>query len=194
MNRPLRRVLFEIGVLLSAIVVFVSVRGRYVEHYRDNILSGGEIRHPWDVFAVHVARPQYVIIGGKTYRWVRGQPPYYVRAPGTNVILFVTAADAGKVTFHLYNLDSHQQIEIKAGSTGFGSNIGSGYNPGEPYTDYIESMTGEILTVVKRSTDWKEVITANLERKAVVHIETMFFDKTGSITNRIVWNSTKNGS
>jgi hypothetical protein len=187
MSGQLSRKLVPLLVCLAVVVVAVVLfRGIGIQKYRDNKVVAGQIRRPWDVFAAHVSRPQYLTVAGKTYRGIRGLAPYYLDVPGTNAILFVTEAAGDHITFHLLNLNTKAEIQIDGGTSGFGWGIGGNRKPGEKYTDYIESADPNRVTVAIHSGDWKETMVLNLTTKSIERSETVRFNSSGEVTNRSV--------
>jgi hypothetical protein len=178
-----------IGVSICLLVIglwFLSVRGIAIEGYRDNKVTAGEMRRAWDVIAVHASRPQYLTVGGKTFRGIRGLAPYYLDVPGTNAIFFVTQEGGYRVKFHFFNLAPKKDIGIDGGGSGFGWGIGGSRKPGEEYTDYITGMESNRITIVINSGDWMETMVLNLATKAIERRETLRFNASGDMTNRSV--------
>jgi len=110
----------------------------------------------------------------------------YLDVPELNGILFVTEQKNHKVAFHLVNMETKQDIQIDADSSGFGRHIGFGEKSGDPGTDYIEGVQSNRITVAMRSLDWKETMVLNLVSKSIERRETLYFDATGQATNRSV--------
>jgi hypothetical protein len=181
-----KRLIAPLICLVVVIIVVVLLRGIGFEKYRDNKVVAGEIRRPWDVFAAHISRPQYLTVAGKTYRGIRGLAPYYLDVPGTNSILFVTQATGDHITFHLLNLNTKEEVQIDGGTCGFGWGIGGSRKPGEKFTDYIESADSNRITVAIHSGDWKETLVLNLVTKSIERVETVYFNASGQVTNRSV--------
>lgn len=172
-------------ILLCGVVAF-CLWGRKVTTYRDDKVSAGEITRPLNAFAVHLSKPKYIEVGGKTYTGVRGLPPYYLDVPQLNAILFVTQQKNYNVIFHLVNIETKYDVQIDAGNSGFGWNIGSGRTPGDKYTDYVESVHSNRMRLATRSGDWKETLELNLITKLIERRETLYFDAVGQVTNRSI--------
>ena len=172
------------AVLTTAAVV--SLRGVRNEKYHDSKVKAGEIRRPWDVIALHVSRPQYLTIGGHTYRGIRGTAPYYLDVPSLNSIFFVTQGNNYWVTFHVFNLVTKEDIQVEAGTSGFGWGIGGNRKAGDKYTDYIEGVASNRLALTIRSGSWKETMVVNLTTKVIELRETVYFDSAGQVTNRSI--------
>lgn len=181
----MRLTLLILLILIAGAVTF-CFWGKRSQTYRDNKVIGGEITRPINALAVHLSKPKYLTIGGKTYTGVRGLPPYYLDVPELNAVLFVTEQKNHNVVFHVVNLETKRDIQIDADSSGFGRRIGSGGKAGDPGTDYIEGVQTKRITVTMRSLDWKETMVLNLATKSIERRETLYLDASGQVTNRSV--------
>lgn len=177
--------LFLVLIIVGGVLSFCFT-GKRIQTFQDSKVTAGEISRPIDNLAVHLSKPKYITIDGKTYEGVRGLPPYYLEVPELNAILFVTEQRSHNVVFHLLNLETKHEMQIHAGSSGFGRSIGSGGRAGDPGTDYIEGVLSNRITVAMRSLDWKESMVLNLTTKSIDRRETLDFDSTGRVTNRSV--------
>ncbi len=179
------RALFGVAFLVASIgIVALVLRGIRVEDYRDTKAAGGEFRRPLDFLAVHSSPPQYLTVNGHTYRGIRGSAPYYLDVPALNSILFVTGLIGGPTVFHLVNVNTKEHIEFKARRSGFGGMIGANRKPGESFTDYIEEVSSNKVTLAQRTSDWMERTILNLTTKTVEDGGTVRFDTDGAQTNR----------
>jgi hypothetical protein len=175
----------KIGLLLLALSM-VSCAGQQVETYRDKNVVAKEENPPGFPFNVHGSKTTYLIVNGKTYKGVRGTPPYYLDIPQLNSILFVTEERNGKVTFHLANLQTKKEIAIDGDESGFGGHIGSKKKPGEIMSDYVEKVEPPRVLIAKRSLNWTEITTLNVDSKKVERLDTFFYDQNDQITNHLV--------
>ncbi len=182
----MRAALLLLAAVAVAGVVWV-LHGKRVETYSDSYVRAGEIERPFDYLLVHVSKQQYMVINGKTYAGVRGMKPFYLRIPELKALLFVTEGSEYGETFHIINLQSKKEIEIDGGTAGFGRDIGSGRKPGEPFSDYIESVASNKVTIATRSLDWKETWLLNLDSKRIERAETFDYDQSGNVTNHSVY-------
>jgi len=182
----LRKLYFVItgvsGLLAAAAVGFLLFHGVYAEKYRDAKASGGEVVRPLDWFGVHSSRPSYLTVLGRTYRAVRGTPPYYIAVPSLASILFVTEGPSHQVTYHLVNLTTKEHIEFDGGTSGFGGHIGAPRKSGEPFTDYVESVVSNRLTLVKCTTSWIEKTVLNLRTHKIESEETINLEPNSAKT------------
>ncbi len=173
---------FVLAILVIGVVTFGFLAGG-AETYRDKNVQAGEIESPISAFSVHSSKTQYLIVNGKTYKGIRGLKPYYLDIPKLNSILFVTEGSKYRVTFHLVNLELKREISIDGGTSGFGSSIGSGTKPGEQFSDYIENVQSNKVTIATRSLSWKETSLLNLDSKRIERQETFLYDASGKVTN-----------
>lgn len=158
---------------------------RRIEYYRDQQVSGGELRTLFNEIAVHASPKQYLIVNGTMYKGIRGQKPYYLNVPKSELIVFVTESAGYKVTFHILNLVTGKEDAIDGGSSGFGWSIGSGAKPGDLGSDYVEEAKSNFVTLVKRSFTWKEITTLNLVTKRVEQVEVINYGSKGNVINRV---------
>jgi len=130
-----------------------------------------------------------LIAGGRTYRNLRGSPPFYLDVPGGKRILFVThggASASSEVTLHVFDLETKADICVDITDTGFGWDIGSDRKPGAQFTDWIESAQPEKIVVSRRSLDWKHTMEINLNSKTIERGQVFYYDESGHVTNSIM--------
>src|SRR5690606_38398288 len=96
--------LFLVLIIVGGVLSFCFT-GKRIQTFQDSKVTAGEISRPIDNLAVHLSKPKYITIDGKTYEGVRGLPPYYLEVPELNAILFVTEQRSHNVVFHLLNLE-----------------------------------------------------------------------------------------
>ncbi len=78
--------------------------------------------------SVHSSNDEAVLkIFGSSFRPVRGQAPYYLTLPDTNLLLFVSGrtCDGGHATVHIANLSMRKIQNFSAHDSHIGENIGS---------------------------------------------------------------------
>jgi hypothetical protein len=158
--------------------------GSDTQTFQDKNVGVGEVRRPFHRFAAHVSAQRYLSVQGQTYRGVRGLPPYYLEIPELSSILFVTEYPKEKVTIHVHNLKTKEDIAIDGQGTGFGGGIGSGLKAGEPFSECVERVEPGRITISKRSLNWKETKVLDLRSKKIESEETFSYDANGQITNR----------
>ncbi len=176
-------------ILLTLVIIIAAailVRGVRVEQYRDAYVRAGEVKHLWDMFAIHASRPLWLTVGGNTHLGVRGQPPYYLEVPGLKAILFVTD-HVGKVVFHVVHTTGEWEVEIDGKGSTFGWSIGTKRTKGDEFTEWIEAATNSQIWLVTR-TDWGKARTQlDLFKKTVTQFEDLYLDANGQVTNRAVY-------
>ncbi len=163
------RILFAVlGVVIVGAITFCFWPSQR-DIFHDKYVVAGEVRRPINAFAAHLSTTKYLTIYGKKYVGVRGSPPYY------------------QVTFHIVNLQTKESIEIDGEGSGFGGDIGSGQTPGDRYTDWIDSVNSNTITLATRSDELKVFTVLNLTTKLLERTEVLYFDKNGAVTNHMIY-------
>jgi len=181
------RILFAVlGVVIVGAITFCFWPSQR-DIFHDKYVVAGEVRRPINAFAAHLSTAKYLTIYGKKYVSVRGSPPYYLEIPKLNSILFVTENPKHQVTFHIVNLQTKESIEIDGEGSGFGGDIGSGQTPGDRYTDWIDSVNSNTITLATRSDELKVFTVLNLTTKLLERTEVLYFDKNGAVTNHMIY-------
>jgi len=167
-------------ITITGLVLVVSYLGLcypsfHVETYRDQFVKAGELRSPLSSIAVHVTRPNYLTLFGKTYRGVQGVQPFYLEVPALDSVLFVTGED--DQTFHLVNLKTRKHLGVGGLKTSFGGHI--------PYDDFVESASANQVVVATRYQDAKKSFFLNFRSGKV---ERIVYEKyENQKTNRSVY-------
>jgi hypothetical protein len=178
---------FALLALVSWVLVVVAfiryfVWGTPVVTYRDELVRAGSIRRPLDVLAVHSGPDNFVSVDGRTYRHVRGLPPYYLRLDRLDSILIVTDAGDDSVELHIIKIGSWAEIRIPGKKLSFGGEIG--------YTNSHESVekedSREIVLLTRYPNGTKRVFL-DLDNKKVARIEDDEFDKDGRVKSHNVY-------
>jgi hypothetical protein len=84
---------------------------------------------------------------GKTYKDVRGLPPFYLEIPSKDSILFVTGRtyDDGQATVHILNYKTRKEIHFPAYDSDIGKNIGG--TPSSGGSEKIASVDGDKIEI-----------------------------------------------
>lgn len=106
-----------------------------------------------------------LIVDGRRFDHVRGVSQFYIQVPETNAIVFVVDEKDYSVTFHVFMMDTDEDIAIRTPSSLFGQTIGSSHP-----RDRVE-LAGDGKIIL--STLDKDVKNANAESK-VDAIESSF--------------------
>lgn len=130
-----------------------------------------------------------LIIDGKRFKHVRGISEFYLPVPNTNLVVFVVDEPDYSVTYHLFNMDTDEDIAIPASNSIFGRSIGS--------TDICDAVLigeGGIIELQNIDPDAKSTLPslANLNsiktvyyldigKKAVIAEKTFYYDKAGRL-------------
>jgi hypothetical protein len=143
----------------------------------------------------HVSEISVLTIDGKRFENVRGFKPFYLRVPATNMIVFVSDEKDYSVVFHVFNMDTDEDISIRASSiSSFGREIGSSSSFA---CDSVEKMDGgQIIlcnddkdaksTLLSLSTlyEVKSLVFIDLGKRALVADKTIYYDKDGKILDQ----------
>jgi hypothetical protein len=172
-------------IVLAAVVVgyFALCFPRRVETYRGQFVTGGELVRPITAISVHSSSPNYLTVFGRTYRDVQGLKPFYLDIPSLDSILFVTGDD--DQTFHLVNLRTKKHSSVHTSKTSFGAHIGSNRPPGEPYVDFVESVTNNSVVVATQYPNGKKFYFLDFGAGTLDRI--VYDEYKGNVTNRSVY-------
>jgi hypothetical protein len=128
----------------------------------------------------HVDAVNVLVIDGKRFERVRGVEKFYLVVPKMNAVLFVVDENNYFVTYHIFKMDTGEDIQIKAANSIFGRCIGMPNS-----CDAVEEAgDGKIvLSDSGQDTDAmrKSLIYLDLARKTVVAEKTIFYDKAGKV-------------
>jgi len=174
---------FLLVLLVCAVAVTAFVRyfvlGTPVVTYRDELVTCGKVRRPMDALAVHSRGENFIRVGGRTYRGVRGLQPFYLRLPQLNSILFVTDAGGDGVDFHIIKVGDWAEVRIHGEKLSFGGHIGDPDPPGSPYTDFVERESSGELVLATQYPRARTRVFLNLESRKVTKVEYDEFDNDG---------------
>jgi hypothetical protein len=127
----------------------------------------------------HVSAVNVLIVDGKRFDRVRGVEKFYLHLPQINSIIFVVDEKDYSVNYHVYKLDTKEDITIHARGSIFGRSIGS-----TKPQDAVEPMSDGKVVLSTRSgpnTLTQTLIYLDLAKKAVVREKTLFFDQAGNV-------------
>ena len=154
-------------VLWGAFLAF----GCHKKEYTERHLEAGKISGLRSLLNAHESSVPYLKVDGEVFKRVRGDPPYFLRVSGQNVILFVTRTeDERQSVLRLADLDRHKIIDVDLGDSIFGTGIQPSAKPGE-FCDWIQSYTPEELIVTTKNTYGQIVTTIDLSLKTVRRVE-----------------------
>ena len=127
----------------------------------------------------HVSYVNVLTIDKKRFEHVRGVKRFYLPVPQTNAIVFMVDEKDYSVTYHVFNMDTDEDIAIHAQDSVFGQSIGSS----RPQ-DAVEDVRDGRIVLSTRSgpnTITKTLIQLDLTKKAVVAEKTLFYDQAGKV-------------
>lgn len=174
-------------VALAALFARYFILGTPVVTYKDDIVSCGAVRRPLDLLAVHSGRENFIRVGGRTYRGVRGLQPFYLRLPLLDSILFVTSSGSDALEFHIVKTEDCKEVTIKGEKLSFGGHIGDPDPPGSPYTDYVDKESLDELVLATRYPLARTRVFLNLRAKKVTKVDYDEFDEQGRIKAHSVY-------
>jgi hypothetical protein len=189
MNKNLMRSNFTVMVLLCA----CSIGFAQTNDWSKRIVS--KTTRPLASFInPHVSPIQVLIIDGKRFENVRGQEKYYLQVPKTNSIVFVTEEIDFHPVYHIFNMDTDEDIEIRPYSfrfTNFGKDIGSPYpNSSDTVTvgddgivvlcNLDKNFNGKLASIGDFESV-KQLIYLDPNKKAIVGGKSLYYDKNGKL-------------
>lgn len=154
--------------ILLVLLLFITIGCRYKhQSFKQNRLSGGELRSPWQFFFAHVSDEYYLTINEKTFKRVRGTSPFYLDIPQLNAILFVTGKMDQPAVFHIYSLGDKTDRTIEGGPVGFGWDMGGNKPKGAPWSVYLLSAGENEIKLGWRGSDGVSVIVLHLNSSTI---------------------------
>lgn len=173
---------------ISMYLISGSEWGIPIETVSTDIATARRILRFKNIVSPHSDYETTLKVLGKQYRRLRGDPPYYLEIPGAKTIVFVTDEEKFPYSarFHILDLETSNEILLDACGSSFGRNIGSGRSAGAKFSDSVEKVSDNRLTLAVRSESWKEIITLDLLAQKVVSIEILYYDSADRVTNRVV--------
>jgi hypothetical protein len=167
--------------------VYYFVLGVPEVTYSDGIVSGGRIRRPLNVVFAHLSEEYFIRVGGRTYRRVRGLPPFYLTLPQLKSILFVTDVGDDGAGFHIVRTSDWATVTIQGEKLSFGSNIGMQSPPGSSYTDFVEKEDSGELVLATKYPQARSLLFIDLEKKKIAKVVYDKFDDMGRTNSRSVY-------
>jgi len=136
--------------------------------------------HPLSSFInPHVSDINILIIDGRRFEHVRGVKKFYLPVPGTNAVVFVVDEKGYSITYHVFNMDTGEDVAIHARDSVFGESIGFSNQE-----DSVEAGRDGKIVLCNRSGPnviTKTLIELDIERKAIVSEKTFYYNKEGKV-------------
>jgi hypothetical protein len=122
-------------------------------------------------------------IDGRQFDHVRGISNFYLKVPGTNAIVFVTDENDHSVTFHVFMMDTDEDIAIRELGSEFGQSIGS-----PRPRDSVELTTNGIVILSTLDNDVKNnnaeskvdaiksLVYLDLQKKSIIARKTEYYN------------------
>ncbi len=126
---------------------------------------------------VHGSPEQGLRICGKTFRRVRGGPPYYLNVPNTPVVLFAYEPVPGARTLVVCNTNDGTFREIRLGEAVFGDQIGYWAGTQGQMGDTVESVSSNHVLLLSKSFRYVERSLLDLEQNTLRIVEVQSEDR-----------------
>jgi hypothetical protein len=139
----------------------------------------------------HVSAINVLIIDGKRFERVRGLNQCYLQVPKTNFIVFVTEDDNYRVTYHVFNMDTDEDLALHSQSSRspFGETIGSPSardtvtvgDDGLIVLCNLDKSATSTLPSLADLDSVKQLIYLDPGKKAIVADKTFYYGKAGKV-------------
>jgi hypothetical protein len=184
-------IFFRFMRFIITVVFLVSVV--IVGHSQTNDWSKrivSKVKHPIaSLLSPCASDVNVLMIDKKRFEHVRGVKKFYLRVPQSNAILFVVDEKNYSMTYHVFDMETDEDIAIHARSSAFGRTIGF-----TKTHETIERTAGGKLVLCNFDDDAKSTLPslANLHsvkslyylditNKAVIAEKTIYLDKAGKV-------------
>jgi hypothetical protein len=129
----------------------------------------------------HVSEINVLIIDGKRFEHVRGVKQFYLPVPETNAVVFVADEKDYSVTYHFFNMDTDEDIAIRAPSSLFGHSIGF-----SPTRDSVTKVADGIATLCNISSDARSALPELANMRSCKAIYSLDLNKR-TVTGKILY-------
>ena len=175
--------------LFAAVIPLVAMNGckrSGPAHGANSIICTKE--RPWTSLFGHLEEVNIITIDGRRFEHVRGLSRFYIPMPQINAILFLTDEKDHSVTYHVFKMDTGEDIPINAKLSVFGFHLGS-----TNVRDFIQQVSSCEVVLYNVDKGAKSVLPelSNLDRiitfyyldlnKKVATDKTLYYDKAGNI-------------
>ncbi|HOK78328.1 MAG TPA: hypothetical protein PLW35_11480 [Verrucomicrobiota bacterium] len=161
-----------LGLLLSVAVLAALAVGVMVFTSRRDPSPKSVTRPTLDsLINVHGSPEQGLRICGKTFRRVRGGPPYYITVPTTPLVLFAYEPFPGARTLVVCNTNDCTFREIPLGNAVFGDQIGYCAATKGQMGDTVESMSSNHVMLLSKGFRYLERSLLDLDKDTILVVE-----------------------
>jgi hypothetical protein len=130
-----------------------------------------------------------LIVDGKIFSHVRGESKFYIPVPKTNTIVFITDEKDYSITYHVFNMDTDEDIQIPARNSAFGNSIGSSKpsdsviiaSDGTLVLCNIDKNAKSTLPSLAKLSSIKSLFYLNPERKEIISEKIYYYDADGKL-------------
>jgi hypothetical protein len=178
--------------MIFVLVAFIANAQTTTNDWSKRIVS--KTKRPFASFiSSHVGLIQVLIIDGKRFEHVRGMGKYYLQVPNANSIVFVTEEIDFKPAYHIFNMDTDEDIAIHPYSfelSCFGGDIGSPYSSSDTVTVgddgivvlcSLDKHANGNLASIGDFESLKQLIYLDPIKKAIVGGKAFYYDKSGKL-------------
>jgi len=175
-------------IIICIVTALINAHAQEGTNWSHRIIS--RERHPltyW-IFSCGEAINE-LTIDGKRFEHVRGIKKFYLQVPQTNLIVFVADETNYSVTYHVFNMNTDDDIAIRDEGSDFGRTIGSpnqrdNVSLGENGNLILSTYDGDVRNNNTNSTydAIQTLCYLDLKRKAVSSRKTLYFN-AGKIIN-----------
>lgn len=123
------------------------------------------------IINVHGSPEQGLRICGKTFRRVKGGPPYYITIPTTPLVLFAYESFPGTKALIVCNTNDCTFREISPDNVRFGERIGYWNATGGKMGDTVESVESNRVVLISKSFSYVERSVLDLKDDTIRVLE-----------------------
>ena len=180
------RSVFVTAFFLSALAI--ACAQTMSTNWSNRIIS--KKKHPLTYWISHGGNAvNILIIDGKRFEHVRGLEKYYLPVPKTNAIVFVVDNKDYSVTYHIFKMDTKDDLAINAKGSVFGHTIGSVNvcdtvelaDDGNIVLCNHESGAKSTLPSLVNLDSIKSLYYLDLDKQSVVAEKTFYYDNAGKL-------------
>lgn len=131
----------------------------------------------------HIEEVNVLIVDGNRFEHVRGVEKFYIFIPQINAIVFVIDKNNSLELYHVYKMDTKEDIVIPCANSVFGQAIGAtDISRRADSANLNENGNIELCTIFTNpDTMSKSYLYLDLDKRAVVAKKKFFYDKSGKL-------------
>lgn len=181
----IRLILVLVIVVVNALL---NAHAQGVTNWSHRIIS--KERHPLSYWLNPCGEAiNELTIDGKRFEHVRGVKTFYLQVPNTNLIVFVVDETNYSVGYHIFNMNTDEDIAISARDSVFGQSIGATNvrdtveleGDGIIALCHVDQNAKSTLPSLANLDSVKSIYYLNAGKKAIVAEKTLFLEKGGKL-------------